>query len=123
MRDLEKNKAYHRAYYAAHREEQRARSRAYHAAHREERRASSRVYNLKHYGITPVEYDNLLKLQGGVCALCRQPPNGRRLAVDHDHKTGKVRGILCIKCNRILEQFELLGSVKIEAYLDKGGSR
>lgn len=40
-------------------------------------------------------------MQEGVCAVCRQPPKpGKNLNVDHDHKTGLVRGLLCWSCNR-----------------------
>lgn len=50
----------------------------------------------KTYGITKDEYDRILDIQGGACAICRRKPTGdRRLAVDHDHKTGVVRGLLC----------------------------
>jgi hypothetical protein len=53
------------------------------------------------YGITRDQYEALLCHQGGVCAICRQTcVTGFRLGVDHDHKTGKVRGLLCSKCNR-----------------------
>jgi len=53
----------------------------------------------KNYGISLEEYDRLLKKQNGVCASCGKPPNGRRLHVDHDHRTGAVRGLLCSGCN------------------------
>jgi len=58
----------------------------------------------KVYGITIEAYNLLLEWQGGVCYICRKPSRVRRLAVDHDHKTGKVRGLLCRRCNR-----EILG--------------
>lgn len=60
------------------------------------------------YGITPEQYDEMLKAQGGVCKICLGPDNGpwKRLAVDHCHKTGRVRGLLCAKCNKGLGQFE-----------------
>lgn len=59
------------------------------------------VKDWKHYGITPEEYAQLFEGQGGRCAICRTdtPGGGRRWAVDHDHMTGKVRGLLCGTCN------------------------
>jgi Recombination endonuclease VII len=53
-------------------------------------------------GITDADYEALLAAQGGGCAICGNPPKTRRLHVDHDHKTGKVRGLLCHRCNRAL---------------------
>lgn len=64
--------------------------------------AASSEANLKRrYGITEVQYQAILAYQGGVCAICE----GRRryrLLCDHDHKTGKLRGLLCKRCNRQL---------------------
>lgn len=60
------------------------------------------AFNLKRYGISASDYLWVLDVQGGVCAICKRPPKGKRLAVDHDHKTGKVRGLLCSKCNTLL---------------------
>lgn len=59
----------------------------------------------KVYGLTPAQYDALLQRQGGRCAICRARPKSKRLAVDHDHKSGAVRGLLCSRCNH-----DLLGS-------------
>ena len=56
----------------------------------------------KTYGITAEEYDALLERQGGRCAICRARPRSIRLAVDHDHKSGAVRGLLCSRCNHDL---------------------
>lgn len=56
----------------------------------------------KQYGITLDEYATLLASQGGACAICRRQETGKRLAVDHDHTTGVVRGLLCQKCNTAL---------------------
>jgi hypothetical protein len=53
------------------------------------------------YGIRLVEYERILERQAGVCAICGRPPRGTRpLDVDHDHRTGRVRGLLCGNCNR-----------------------
>lgn len=46
------------------------------------------------YGLAEGEYDALLAFQGGVCALCGKPFSRKRGAVDHNHKTGRVRGII-----------------------------
>lgn len=62
----------------------------------------NREKNLKkQYGITIAEYDALLAEQGGRCKICKtDTPSGRgRFHVDHNHKTGKIRGILCHHCN------------------------
>lgn len=56
----------------------------------------------KVYGIDAAEYERLLAAQGGRCAICRNRPRTIRFAVDHDHKTGAVRGILCKRCNHDL---------------------
>jgi hypothetical protein len=54
--------------------------------------------NLKtRYGLEPWQVKKILEAQGGVCAICKKEP--KRACVDHDHKTGKVRGILCHQCN------------------------
>lgn len=47
------------------------------------------------YDLAPGEYDKLLKLQGGRCYICQRKSVSKRLAVDHDHKTRRVRGLLC----------------------------
>lgn len=55
------------------------------------------------YGLTREQYKELYEAQGGVCYICRRATGRRRkLAVDHDHKTGYVRGLLCSPCNNIL---------------------
>lgn len=53
----------------------------------------------KTYGITIDDYNKLLKHQNGVCAICGQFPDDGILVVDHNHKTNKIRGLLCHKCN------------------------
>lgn len=65
-------------------------------------------YNLEYrlktqYGLTLDDYYGIFRFQEGRCAICGNRPKKRMLAVDHDHKTGKVRGLLCTPCNhRIL---------------------
>lgn len=51
------------------------------------------------FDMTPERYQELLDLQDGRCAICLSRPRKRRLAVDHDHETGEVRGLLCTRCN------------------------
>jgi hypothetical protein len=63
-------------------------------------------YMLKfNFGMTRDGYDALLSAQGGGCAICGTEPDGQRLAVDHCHDTGIVRGILCFGCNSGLGLF------------------
>lgn len=54
------------------------------------------------YGLTAVQFEDLLIIQGNRCAICRAEANGRTWHVDHCHKTGRVRGILCDTCNRAI---------------------
>jgi len=61
----------------------------------------------RHYSMTMDQYDAILKSQGGVCVICQQECNtGRRLAVDHSHETGSIRGLLCGNCNKGLGMFK-----------------
>jgi len=57
---------------------------------------------IRSYGITVEEYDEMLESQGGGCYICGIGPVGRALDIDHDHRTGKVRGLLCSNHNRAL---------------------
>jgi hypothetical protein len=70
------------------------------------RRAKVRAYNLRtQYGITPEQYEDLLKRQNYRCAICKtDKPDGHGFwCVDHDHALNKfVRGILCSSCNSLL---------------------
>lgn len=61
----------------------------------------------KYYNITVEQFENMYSSQNGVCKICKRIcPSGRRLSVDHDHDTGKIRGLLCMKCNKGLGSFE-----------------
>lgn len=70
----------------------------------------SRGYDLKRtYGLSLEDYKHLLEKQNGVCAICQQPETVDRyknLAVDHCHETGKIRGLLCVNCNKGLGHFK-----------------
>lgn len=98
----------------------------------------SRITKLKQYGLTPAQYDAIHAAQSGLCAICFQPetsaasrPNPRlqarkirRLAVDHNHQTGEVRGLLCVACNTAIgalgEDPERIR--RILDYLDRNGA-
>ena len=74
------------------------------------------------YGVEPEEYERLLAEQKGVCAICKQPEtrklrgNIARLSVDHNHLSGRIRGLLCSKCNTAIglinEDMELLERIR-----------
>jgi len=60
----------------------------------------------RNYGITLQEHQQMFEEQKGVCAICKGEGDGKwkKLCVDHDHETGKVRQLLCRRCNMILGQ-------------------
>lgn len=73
--------------------------------------SKAKAQNLRRYGLSVEQFNNLLEQQGYRCAICKQP-NGkgtnksRQLAVDHNHVTGKNRGLLCTNCNTSLGGFK-----------------
>ena len=88
-------------------------ARGWYHGNKEQARATTRSRNLrKDFGLTENEYAALLEKQNGVCAICDQPErahrNGvpNRLSVDHCHRTGAIRGLLCHACNRALGLFD-----------------
>lgn len=104
-------------------EERRAYINSWRKANRGRFAEKDRWRAIKHaYGITQEDYENILKAQGGVCAICHSPPVastyiGNRkgtiytatrmlLHVDHCHTTKKVRGLLCPNCNKGLGWYE-----------------
>lgn len=71
-----------------------------------QKRAAHGRWILKTYGLTLEQYEALYEAQGGVCWICQRATGKvRRLAVDHDHATGYVRGLLCKPCNSVLAHF------------------
>ncbi len=98
--------AYNHQYYKQNRAKMRAYADDY--RRRNPRKDQKRDYTLRHrYGIGTDDYERLLVVQDGRCAVCgrietARHNNGqiRRLAVDHDHESGEIRGLLCSRCNR-----------------------
>lgn len=89
-------RANERAYRQANPEKVKARQKKYVAANPQKIFAK----NLKRFGLTVVEYNIMLEAQNGRCAICCSfPVKGKRLAIDHDHDSGAVRGLLCDLCN------------------------
>lgn len=74
----------------------------------EYRRRKNRRKNVAKFGLTVEGYDRLLLVQDHRCAICTRPTTDfpRRLAIDHHHKTGQVRGLLCASCNVGLGMFQ-----------------
>lgn len=132
----EKIRAARRRYYARNKEKIHAERRAYRAKNREKLDAAKRAWEaanpdvvsmqrarrrLKamnsalnrslqyHYEVTKENYEAVLQAQGGVCAICRRlevTARTKRLVVDHDHKTGALRALLCHRCNCALGYFK-----------------
>ena len=74
--------------------------------HQENRRRAVQTYYRRHgirfrrYGITKDQYDQMVRYQGNVCAICgKGTENDRPLDIDHDATTGIIRGLLCNSCN------------------------
>lgn len=113
--------------------------RGYNKRNPEKKKRSRTAYREKHkanqlrirYNLTAEDYAVMLEKQNGVCALCEQPekvkiskgPGIRSLAVDHDHLTGKVRALLCNKCNVMLGSYEKNRDlfIKFDAYIKEHG--
>lgn len=78
----------------------------------------------RRYGLTLTQYVELFDQQGGVCAVCGEPPGAAYLQIDHHHKTGEVRGLCHALCNKVLgmsgDHVGLLR--KAAAYLGKAAS-
>jgi hypothetical protein len=104
--------------YELKKEEIRIKGKEYRLKNKEKVAKQKRNGKLKYcYGITLDQYNQMLEAQKGVCAICglletRKSSNGSyTLSVDHDHKTGKIRGLLCHRCNNCL------GTLKDDVYI------
>lgn len=90
-------------------DEQKARHNKWQIKWNHEHKPSVIEYRLKRmYGITLAQYQDLLNKQDNKCAICAKTPKqeGKNLAVDHCHKTNKVRGLLCLDCNTAIGRFK-----------------
>jgi len=108
----EVRRLYMQKWRAANREKHNASARLSHARHREARNAVARArHYLVKYGLSA---EAALAMKRAGCGLCARttPP----LHIDHDHATGIVRGVLCVKCNTALGWYEKF-STQIESYL------
>ena len=82
----------------------------YYQKYKASHNAKSKIARLKKFGLTELDYQAKFDSQDGLCAICRHPEeiidprNGKRraLALDHDHRSGKIRDLLCGSCNRAL---------------------
>lgn len=105
-KDPEKNRERARRAYAADPSRAAARSKKWQEANPDKVPAKNRRHHLKHkFNMTLEQYDALLAQQGGTCAICLGRPGGKRLAIDHNHETDVIRGLLCANCNQGLGHF------------------
>lgn len=104
-------------------EKRRSYSKEYLLNYQRRNKEKVRGYHIKYkYGITLEQYNDLFKKQKGMCAVCGRHQNeiGRTLAVEHCHKTERVRGLVCQRCNLaigVLENKELC--LKVTLFLEE----
>lgn len=102
--DAAARKAYHREWYLRNRAKQLAKQREYYEANRDRQLAYNKSYL---YGVTAEQHAEMRVAQGNKCAICGSAPGpSRSLATDHCHRTGRVRQLLCDKCNTGIGQFK-----------------
>jgi hypothetical protein len=120
MKTAEERKQYRRQQYLKHKDREKETRREYLIKNREKVLEKQRKYNKENplkrknavlknvYGITLVQYNEMFETQEGKCAICQRHQNElkKTLCVDHDHKTGAVRELLCMTCNTDLASVE-----------------
>lgn len=102
---------------------QRVRMRKYYATEdykRKHREYDREHHKMRRYNCTNDEYDERVRMQNGVCAICGEKVD--TLVIDHDHRSGKIRGLLCNSCNWGLGHFKDSVEILRNAidYLSKG---
>lgn len=123
----EKVRVYQAAYRAANPEKAKARKAEWSAANPEKLKAQRTAYcasnsekiqagvRMTRYGMSPEAFQLMLLQQKNACGICKEIFSNTP-HVDHDHKTGEVRGLLCARCNRLLgcakDSLEILESAK-----------
>lgn len=122
---VEEKKAWAKAYRAAHKDKMFVYNKLYYKANRQEILNQKKDYReinktktkdkvlRRDFGISLNEYNQMLTQQNNRCKICNKEETGkhqsgivRRLAVDHCHTTGKIRGLLCTNCNQALGKFK-----------------
>jgi hypothetical protein len=98
LKNKDKEKAAREIYYSKNKELILAKNKKYNKENPDKRKSAILKYE---YGITLDQYNEMFKEQEGKCAICQRHQNKltRTLCVDHDHKTNKVRALLCLTCN------------------------
>lgn len=114
-----KRTAYMRDWREKNRERHNELARQSHERNKHKHVEMNRAWRLRReYGISVSDYDQMFAQQSGVCGICARRYTTRRLHVDHDHKTGKVRQLLCSGCNGHMGWFEKWRAVVVN-YADK----
>lgn len=107
VENRDKNAERHRKWRAKNPGKDRIYNKRWYHKNKEEALNLSREWRLKHeFGLSLLDYEAMLIKQSGLCAICLNPEVKRRLAVDHCHQTGRIRGLLCLSCNRGIGLFK-----------------
>lgn len=113
-KDKEKTKERARQWYWDNKDIARKCNKKWKQEHKDELKEKAKIADRKRkYGLTLEQIDEILITQDHRCAICRKLLKESRRCIDHNHKTGKVRGILCVRCNAGLWPME------DENYLEK----
>ena len=128
--NIEDKRKYYREYRRKYRLRNSPKEREYQKKYRDNNKDKRKNVMLKlRFNLTLEEYNLMFDAQGGICKICSMPEITRKnnsdevrmLAVDHDHNTGAVRGLLCASCNVQLGYYEKtkLRAAEFEKYLEE----